>query len=103
MFSPLLMIVAYGGWPVAAYIYCRRRRHASVSAAVFSAFCALLIALYVGITMTDLYFTPRPERSFDAGLLLSLIIVWFSAPYLAVALWLGYRLFRRRDAATPNI
>jgi hypothetical protein len=103
MFSPLLMIAAYAGWPMATYIYCRRCRRTSTGSAVFSAVCVLLIALYVGITLMDVYLTPRrPQRSFD-GLLLSLIIVWFSAPYVAVIVWVGYRFFSRRDASPPNI
>ena len=105
MLSALLAFVPFVGWPVAAYIYVRIQRHRSTSVAVGSAFFVLLIALYVGITLGDAYFALHhvEPSSFRTKLLLVLMIVWFGLPYVAVCIWLIFRFFKARDAATRNI
>ena len=94
---PLLLIL-FGGWPLAAYFYFRFHCHRRPAAAFWAATLVLLLSFYVGITIGDLLavLSRRQPTSPQRVLFTALGIIWYVGPYLGVAIWWIRRLLRPR-------
>ncbi len=51
---PLLLVFAFGGWPLAAYIRSRIHKGRRVSMAIHAAVVALFLSSFIGIPLIDL-------------------------------------------------
>jgi len=94
-----ILLLLYGGWPLAAYVYWRFERRRPPTAAFGAALLALAVAFFVGIALADaaasLAHAPSstPQISFS----LVLAILWFLTPYGLVCAWWIRRRLRRQS------
>jgi hypothetical protein len=91
-----ILILLYGGWPLAAYVYWRFQRRRPAAAAFGVALLALAMAFFVGTALGDVAASlghTQPNTPISPSLVLALS--WFLVPYLLVCVWWICRLLRR--------
>jgi len=99
---PLLILFAFAGWPIAAFVRSRVSQHQPTLIAVRAAAFTLFVNLLLGIPLVDSWLMRRETNSAETGttVVFALVVVWSCIPYTAISIWLIRRLFFPRAANT---
>ncbi len=95
---PILLLI-YGGWPLAVYVYVRFRRQQPPAAAFGAALLALVVAFFIGTALGDAHaaLAHTQRHALQASLASVLAMLWVIVPYVLVCIWWIRRLLRDRE------
>jgi hypothetical protein len=95
---PVLLLI-YGGWPLAAYLYIRFQRRRPPVVAFGAAMLALVVAFFIGSTLASAHagLANTQPGTLQTSLTFVLTMLWLIAPYVLVCIWWIRRLLRHRE------